>query len=314
MKNLINSETREKEPTREGTKPDPATLKGKLLEFLWTLKKEGIKENTARNYAYYLENLASHGANLLDPESVKETIACKAWSKKSKALAVSAYTRFLKSIGGHWNPPRYRAERKLPYIPSEKELDSLISAGNKKMSAFLQLLKETGMRAGEAWSLRWIDIDLERNLITLNKPEKGGRSRMFKISPALTAMLNNLPKKAETVFTGTLIGMGKTYRRFRKRVAHKLQNPKLLRITFHTFRHWMATMEYHRTKDILHVMERLGHKSINTTLLYTQLVNFESDYFHSATAKTVEEAKKLIETGFEYVCDIKDVKLFRKRK
>jgi hypothetical protein len=76
----------------------------------------------------------------------------------------------------------------------------------------------------------------------------------------------------------------------------------------------MATMEYHRTKDILHVMEKLGHKSRNTTLLYTQLVNFESDYFHSATAKTVEEAKKLIETGFEYVCDIKDVKLFRKRK
>ena len=61
-------------------------------------------------------------------------------------------------------------------------------------------------------------------------------------------------------------------------------------------------------------MERLGHRSINTTLIYTQLVNFESDCFHSSTAKTIEEAKKLVEAGFEYICDIQDIKLFRKRK
>jgi hypothetical protein len=30
--------------------------------------------------------------------------------------------------------------------------------------------------------------------------------------------------------------------------------------------------------------------------------------------KTLEEAKKLVETGFEYVCDMEDYKLFRKRK
>jgi hypothetical protein len=43
-------------------------------------------------------------------------------------------------------------------------------------------------------------------------------------------------------------------------------------------------------------------------------VNFESDEFHSATAKTVEKARKLIEAGFEYVCTYDDVMLFRKRK
>jgi hypothetical protein len=49
-------------------------------------------------------------------------------------------------------------------------------------------------------------------------------------------------------------------------------------------------------------------------LLYTQLINFESDDFHSATAKTVEEAQKLVEAGFDYVCEFNEVKLFRKRK
>jgi len=36
--------------------------------------------------------------------------------------------------------------------------------------------------------------------------------------------------------------------------------------------------------------------------------------FHSAVAESVEEAQKLVEAGFEYVCDFEDTKLFRKRK
>lgn len=52
-------------------------------------------------------------------------------------------------------------------------------------------------------------------------------------------------------------------------------------------------MEYHKTKDLLHVMKLLGCKNIETTLIYTQLVNFEHENeYHSATAKTVEEARR----------------------
>ena len=58
----------------------------------------------------------------------------------------------------------------------------------------------------------------------------------------------------------------------------------------------------------------LGHKSLLSTDYYVQLVNFECDDFTSATAKTIEEAQKLVEAGFEYVCDFDDAKLFRKRK
>jgi len=61
-------------------------------------------------------------------------------------------------------------------------------------------------------------------------------------------------------------------------------------------------------------MKLLGHRNIQNTLLYTQLISFESDEFHSATAKTVQEAQKLIEAGFEYVCEFDEVKVFRKRK
>jgi len=61
-------------------------------------------------------------------------------------------------------------------------------------------------------------------------------------------------------------------------------------------------------------MKLLGHRNIQNTLLYTQLISFESDEFHSATAKTVQEAQKLIEAGFEYVCEFDEIRVFRKRK
>ena len=100
----------------------------------------------------------------------------------------------------------------------------------------------------------------------------------------------------------------------RKRLAKKLQNPKLNQITFHTFRHWKATMKYHRTKDILHVKQLLGHRNIQSTLIYTQLVSFEGDEYHVKVAKTVNEACELAKAGFDYFTTMDDAQIFRKRK
>ncbi|MGD0979806.1 MAG: site-specific integrase [Candidatus Bathyarchaeia archaeon] len=100
----------------------------------------------------------------------------------------------------------------------------------------------------------------------------------------------------------------------RKKVANKLANPRIMQIHFHTLRHWKATMEYQKTKNILHVMDLLGHRNIESTLVYTHLIDFEGDEYHSAIAKSVEDARKLLETGFEYVCQKDDIMLFRKRK
>lgn len=46
----------------------------------------------------------------------------------------------------------------------------------------------------------------------------------------------------------------------------------------------------------------LGHKNIANTLIYTQLVAFDSDEYNSAVASSIEEAQKLVEAGFEFVC------------
>jgi len=60
----------------------------------------------------------------------------------------------------------------------------------------------------------------------------------------------------------------------------------------------------------------LGHKKIENTEIYTHLINFESDEWHVAHAKDLEEETKMIEAGFEYVrySDNDRVAIYRKRK
>jgi len=98
------------------------------------------------------------------------------------------------------------------------------------------------------------------------------------VSSKLLAMLSILPKDKVKVFRGySLRGFTRLFRRQWRRIAQKLGNPRIAQIHFYTLRHWKATMEYHRTKGILHVMKILGYRNIKNTLIYTQLVNFGNE-------------------------------------
>ena len=186
-----------------------------------------------------------------------------------------------------------------------------------KRATFLQLLKVTGRRPGEAWQLTWTDIDTVTNTVRIT-PEKNSNPRIFKIPTKLSEMLTSLPKTYDNrIFSKPnqrLDNHSGNFRKQRKSIAHRLKNPRFLNITFKTFRHWKGTMEYHRTKDILHVMQLLGHRNIRNTLVYTHLVSFEGDEYICKIARNVDEASALVESGFEYVSEIDGVQLFRKRK
>jgi integrase len=321
-KNLAEVESRQEAAQRESTKPnfDSATIKGKIVEYAWWLKKEGYAESTIEMRTRNLRRLVKLGANLYDPESVKEVIANQSWCVNTKAIVTDAYNTFLGMLGLTWKAPRYKQETSFPFIPTEAEIDALIASCGKKTATFLQLLKETGMRPGEAIRLEWRDVDSERRLINLTKPEKRSNPRIFHVSTKLIDMLNQLPKNSEKVFgKSTLNGLRATLCTSRKRAARKLANPRLLQIHFHTLRHWKGTMEYHKTKDPWHVKQLLGHKSLKNTEVYINLEQAifsqrdDSEYI-TRIAKTVKGARALLEAGFEYVTDMDGYKLFRKRK
>ncbi|MEM4143071.1 MAG: tyrosine-type recombinase/integrase [Candidatus Bathyarchaeia archaeon] len=290
--------------------------KGKIAKYLWHLGKEGRKLATITARRKVLFRLLKHGADLTNPESVKETIAREQVSVNTKNHYAVAYDGFAKWLGLSWSRPQYKFERKLPFLPTEAELDQLIAGCNRRLAVFLQILKETMARAGEAWMLKWTDIN--GNILTINAPEKGSLPRQFRISDKLVAMLNSLPRKDERIFgpNMSLANFRTTFIRRRKRIAQQLANPRINKITFHTFRHWGATMLFHKTKNILYVKQQLGHKCIENTMVYTQLLNFESDEWHVAHARTLEEEDKLIQAGFEFVRynEKEQVAIYRKRK
>lgn len=289
------------------------------MSFGFWMQKEGYKPHTIHSATSSLKSIARR-TNLLNVEAVKGYLANAQISEARKEILALHLARFYRHRGIPFDRPRYRRVVNLPFIPLETEVDQLIGGVGRKTAVFLQLLKETGMRPGEAWNLNWNDIDLEKGTVNIS-PEKNSRPRVLKISSQTIAMLNRLSKKSPLIFhaldadpVGSLDFFRRSFDRQRLQVAEKLENSRISLISFKTLRHFKATMEYHRTKDILHVMHMLGHRSLRNTLVYTHLIDFESDEYTCKVGNTVGEVKMLIEDGFDYVTEIEGAKLFRKRR
>jgi len=160
-------------------------------------------------------------------------------------------------------------------------------------------------------------LDLNRGTINV-ETAKHGNGRILKLKNQTLAMLKEYIGENNFTLNDTIFPKVKTMRRvfttLRKRTADKLKRPELRRISMYSFRHYFATMLYYRTKDILLVKRQLGHKRLENTLIYTHIVNLQDDEYHARTAMTKEEALRLIESGFEYVTEMDNIKLFRKRK
>jgi integrase len=305
-------------PKKDMLKDFSEAMQASLLKMAVDLLKDGREEATVNAYIKDLHNLVTKQANLYDPENVKEVIARQQWSNGYKRNVIFAYEALLKTLNGTWKRPKYKRQSKEPWIPPEVMVDQLIAHASRKLSVFTQTTKETGARPGEVHRIPWTDIDMVHNRITINYPEKGGNPRTINVSHGLIARLNLLPKKTETVFgkfSGRIAIVGLT--NLRRSLAQKMQDDRFKKINFTTLRHFKGTWEYYNTKDIRHVQYVLGHKSIQNTLIYVQIVEawqIKPDMWTSRVASNVEEACKLVEAGFEYVGCIHGAEIFRRPK
>jgi len=289
----------------------------KVFATLWYMKKEAYADSTIRAVGNRLKHLVKY-CNLNSPEIVKGYIAQKNCSNAFKETLVEAYDLYCRANKIEWSKPFYKRYDKLPRIPAEAKLDLIIASASREYALILSMMKELGTRPIELTWLKVRDIDLETGVINITSA-KHCVGRTLKLTSQTLALLKThirLKKlgQNDTLFKMKSSSIGESYRRIRNRLAEKLEDTSLKTIRLYDFRHFRASMEYHRTKDLLYVKKLLGHRDLRTTLRYTQLIEFPNEEFHSATAKTVEEARQLIETGFEYVTEFEGVKLFRKRK
>ncbi|MGB9841284.1 MAG: tyrosine-type recombinase/integrase [Candidatus Bathyarchaeales archaeon] len=265
-----------------------------------------------------------HGVDLADPDAVVTWINSVGWADGTKQLAMQVYRDYMAMKGISVSLPKIRRMDKLPYIPSASEVDAIISSCRLRTGVFLRLLKDTGARALEIWRLRWADVDAENSCVTIT-PAKGSHARRLKISKETLALLLALPKRNSYVFSPSadparfdieLEHFARNYCKLRRCIAQRLHNPRLNLISLKTFRHWKATMEYVRTKDILHVKELLGHVNIQNTMKYVHIAKSiikDQEYDVVFTQDKAELAAKLAE-GYEYVAHTEFGHCLRKPK
>jgi integrase len=298
-----------------GIPPLPPELQSEVVNLALWMRREGYSPATIKDRTKTVKRLFLQLGTLLDGDSVKDWVASQPTTGGTKLNILKAYGCYCKWKGYKFQFPKVQdTEAPLPIIFQESELDSLIVGSGRKLATVLQTLKETGCRIGEVLRIEWTDIDPETGVLNI-RAEKGSKNRQCKISPKLVAMIMRLPRKDRQVFPGVVNSLRTNFGKVRKRLSFKLENPRLLKIHFHSFRHWFACKTYWKTRDILYTQKVLGHRDLQSTLRYTQLVEWKAeDSYHSKAVKSTMEAEQLIAEGGEYLLTAPDgAMLFRKR-
>ncbi len=186
----------------------------------------------------------------------------------------------------------YREPRKLPKtIPAstiQVFLDAIYKAQNQAGSpyqkrtilrdiAVIELLFATGMRISELCSLKVSDLNLKEKRVLIFG--KGAKERMLHIGnvdviSALDSYLDAYSDKLKD--TGSLF-INRRHQRLSEQSVRNLINKYAelagiqLHITPHMFRHSFATLLLESDVDIRYIQKFLGHSSITTTEIYTQV-------------------------------------------
>ena len=153
-------------------------------------------------------------------------------------------------------------------------LDS-VSRSNRydaTISILLEVLYATGMRIGEAASLRVADVNCDRGYVTVRE-DKAGKDRICVLTEYAASLLKlyiYTIRPQALVFE--LFATGRTLRgAVNRKLSNITKQQNLPRVSCHSFRHSMATHLLENGADIRQVQELLGHKNIRQTERYTRV-------------------------------------------
>ena len=139
----------------------------------------------------------------------------------------------------------------------------------KNLRPIVIFLLNTGVRRGEAWALRWEDVDLGSGnvrLVTTKRAANGRRAvpRYVPMNKAVRGVLKNLDHESERVFRRDT----NLKRKFQR--ACELADIKG-RVRVHDLRHTFASHLAIAGTPLPAIMELLGHTSVEMTLRYAHL-------------------------------------------
>jgi len=167
-----------------------------------------------------------------------------------------------------------RPEKKLPVVLDKSEIQILLnSIQNLKHRAILSMIYSAGLRLSEVIEMKLNDIDSKRMLIKIVQG-KGKKDRYVMLSEKLLIILREYYKEykpKEYLFEGQKGGKYSA-RSVQAIFKEALRNSKIKKeASVHTLRHSFATHLLESGTDIRIIQQLLGHSSLKTTQIYTQV-------------------------------------------
>ncbi len=153
-----------------------------------------------------------------------------------------------------------------------EEEERLIANSAPHLKPIIQTAIHTGMRKNEILSLKWNNVDLENNVLTIEASNtKSKKLKRIPINSKLRRIL--LEQKLKTGF-GLYIFLnpdGKPYQRcdsLKRCFGGACRRAGIKGLRFHDLRHTAATRMVEKGANIVSVSRILGHSSLNTTMRY----------------------------------------------
>ena len=286
---------------------DKLNIKNKKLlsDYIIELKtiKQRDKDTTVNSdsediykYLEYMESKNISSAldisynNLLDYLKYLDDNKYEVSSVARKIVSIKAFHKYLSEnynvvdISTKINTPKFY--RKLPNILTIEEVDNLLDIKldtpfDYRNKAMLELMYSSGLRVSELINLELSDIDLNNNYVRCFG--KGSKERIVPVgeysSKYLSIYINEYRdsmKKGyytEKIFLNNH-GKEMTRQGFFK-IIKKIAKDKDINknITPHMLRHSFATHLLNNGADLRTIQEMLGHSSISTTQIYTNVTN-----------------------------------------
>ncbi len=139
----------------------------------------------------------------------------------------------------------------------------------KSATALIRVLALTGLRLGEALSLRWQDIDFKNECIRLPDSKTGAKTVPLSTYAAEVLQELGQSRGAEFVFQGkepksALVGIQKIWQRIRSHAS-------LTGVRLHDLRHGFASVAAQAGESLYIIGKILGHRQASTTERYAHI-------------------------------------------